>query len=268
MSERPNRKLTDAGRKAANALSAHTLMIARPLFWHIGLRNGGVPKGASAFILRFEQRLVAVTADHVLAQYFADLKADGRTICQLSTCQIYPEKTLIARSANLDLETFEIDPAQLGAIGAHTIDCQGQWPPPDVKVGDTLTLTGFLDKQRTKLASNHYAMEAWGAHGIADAVSERDIVTIYDPEHVLSPDFTVMKPPLGLNLSGCSGGPVVLIKEIRGLLRWFPVGLIYKGPDGKAEGEFASYDRIYIRRLHFLRPDGTINEPDLGWLPS
>jgi hypothetical protein len=268
MSDRPPRILTGAGRKAANELSAHTLKVARPLFWHIGVRNSGAPKGASAFILRFEKRFVAVTADHVIDQYLSDLEADKRTICQLSTCQVWPERTLISRSKKLDLATFEIDPDLLIVIGAHTIDCRGQWPPPNVEVGDTLTLTGFLDKQRTKLAQNHYEFEAWGAHGIADAVTEREIVTVYDPAHVLEPDITVMKPPLGLNMSGCSGGPVVLVKQINGLLRWFPVGLIYKGPDGKAEGEFASYDRIHIRRIHFLKADGTINDPDVGWLPS
>jgi hypothetical protein len=68
-------------------------------------------------------------------------------------------------------------------------------------------------------------------------------------------------------MSGCSGGPVILFKTVNGLLRWFPVGLIYKGPDGKAEGELASFDRIHIRRLHFIRPDGSIDEPDQGWLP-
>jgi len=69
-------------------------------------------------------------------------------------------------------------------------------------------------------------------------------------------------------LSGCSGGPAFLIKTIRGLLRWIPVGLIHKGPIGKAaEGELAGLDRIHIRRIHYLNSDGTIKEPDSGWLP-
>jgi len=269
MTSQPIRKLTAEARQAANALSEHTLRVARPLFWHIGMRNGGVPKGASAFILRFEQRLVAVTADHVFEQYLADLQADDRTVCQLAAGQVRPQDSVIARSAKLDIATFEIDPRQLDAIRADTIDCRGSaWPPPNVEEGDTLTLTGFLDKQRNKIAPNHYAMEAWGAHGIADAVSDRDIMTIYEPERVLHARFDVPKPPLGFNMSGCSGGPALLVKPVNGLLRWFPVGLIYKGPDGKAEGEFASFDRIHVRRIHFLDTDGTINEPDIGWLPS
>jgi hypothetical protein len=266
--DKPVKKLTGAARKIADEISAHTLKVARPLFWHIGARNEGVPRGATAFILRFEHRFVAVTADHVIEEYFADLDADKRTMCQLSSCRVWPEKSLIARSTTLDMASFEIDPGQLAGMGADTIDCRGQWPPPDVSVGDSLTLTGFLDTQRAKIAAGHYEMRAWGAHGIADAVTERDIVTIYDPESALSPHDAVAKPPVGFNMSGCSGGPVILVKQVNGLVRWFPVGLIYKGPNGKAEGELASFDRIHTRRLHFLQPNGSINEPNTGWLPN
>jgi len=60
---------------------------------------------------------------------------------------------------------------------------------------------------------------------------------------------------------------LLVIKHVKGLLRWFPVGLIYKGPGEQAEGEFAGFDRIHVRRLTFLQPDGSISEPDQGWLP-
>jgi hypothetical protein len=116
------RKLTEAARSAANALSAHTLRVARPLFWHVGAANGGIPRGASAFILRFEQLFVAVTADHVIESYLRDLAADDRTMCQLGGCQIWPERSLIARSPKLDIATFRIDPNVLSAEGAVTID--------------------------------------------------------------------------------------------------------------------------------------------------
>jgi hypothetical protein len=175
MLDQTTMRLTEAGRNAANTLSAHTLRVARPLFRHIGARNGGVPKGASAFILQFEQQLVAVTADHVIETYLADLAADSRMICQFGGCQVWPEKSLMSRSAKL-IATIGIDPRLLGTIGADTLDCRGRWPPPDVQIGDVLTLTGFLDNSRNKLAPNHYEMLAWGGHGIVDAVNEREIV--------------------------------------------------------------------------------------------
>jgi hypothetical protein len=228
------------------------------------------PRGASAFILQFERGFIAVTADHVLQEYSASLEADDRTICQIGNCQVWLERSLVARNAKLDIATFEVVQSQLKDIGADTIDCRGQWPPPNVEVGDTITLTGFLDEQRRRFAANRYDMPAWGAHGIAEAITETDIVTIYEPEHVLTVNTSVPKPPLGLNLSGCSGGPCFLVKTVKGLLRWFPVGLIYRGPrkePGVDAGEFASFDQIRIRRLHFLKSDGAIEDPDSGWLP-
>ena len=47
-------------------------------------------------------------------------------------------------------------------MGANTIDCRGQWPPPPVVVGDTIILTGFLDNHRVKEGPRHYEMVAWG----------------------------------------------------------------------------------------------------------
>ena len=84
-------------------------------------------------------------------------------------------------------------------------------------------------------------MNAWGAHGVAEVVTEKDIYTMYEPDRVDQIRSDVPIPPLGLSMSGCSGGPAFLIKTIRGLLRWIPVGLIHKGPIGKAaEGELAA----------------------------
>jgi hypothetical protein len=114
----PFKRIPEAGRKVAIVISAHTLKIARPLFWHAGLRAGGEPKGASAFIMQFEECHVGVTAEHVMQTYLADLANNPRTICQLGPCQISPEKCLIAQSGKLDIATFEIDPLQLRGMGA------------------------------------------------------------------------------------------------------------------------------------------------------
>jgi hypothetical protein len=268
MSKQIPKKFPEAGRKAAMVVSAYMLTTARPLFWHLGVINNGPVRGASTFVLQFRTRHVAVTADHVIAQYLEAREADPRTICQIGQGQVWPERSLIARSANLDIATFEVDPIALPSMGALAFDCRHVWPPPEVQVGDTLTLAGYLDNQRTLIARGHYEMEAWGAHGIADAVSEREIVTVYDPTTTLAASDEIAKPPLGFNMSGCSGGPAVVVKDVNGLMRWFPAGMIYRGPGGNAQGDFASFDRIYLRKLHFIERDGSIVEPDTGWLPS
>jgi hypothetical protein len=256
----------EAGMHAAKVMSAYMLKVARPLYWHIGVGNKGVLRGATTFILQFAERYVAVTADHVLQQYLDACSADARTICQIGEVRVWLERCLVGRSAPLDIATFEIDPTQLPAMGAIASDCRRYWPPEEIKVGESLTLAGYPDAERSEVGKGHYEMRAWGAHSVVDGINERDIVTVYDPLATFAADGTA-KPPLAFNMSGCSGGPAILIKDVNGFLRWFPVGLIYKGAGEKGQGEFATFDQIHVRRLHFIRPDGTISEPTRGWLP-
>jgi hypothetical protein len=129
---------------------------------------------------------------------------------------------------------------------------------------DAIKLTGFLDESRTA-----FDMPAWGALAVADVITETDIITIYEPDKALLTGLSVPKPPVGLNMSGCSGGPCFLVKTVNGIVGWFPVGMIYRGPrkeEGVDAGEFSSFDQIRIRRLRFLKFDGTIDDQG-GWLP-
>jgi len=269
MANRPSRSQIEEASKIASAFSAFTLKVARPFFWHIGANRKGVPRGGTAFLLKFERRSFAVTADHALEEYLAALESDNRMVCQLGEVMVQPQRSIIARSDRLDIATFEIDPSLIAGFEGNIIDCTGEgWPPFDVEEGDTISATSFFDEQREKYGPRHYTMNAWGAHGVAEVVTEKDIYTMYEPDRVHQIRSDVPIPPPGLSMSGCSGGPAFLIKTIRGLLRWIPVGLIHKGPIGKAaEGELAGLDRIHIRRIHYLNSDGTIKESDSGWLP-
>lgn len=264
----PIKPPSKTARDAAWVVSGHMLKIARPLYWHAGVINDGELRGASTFVLQFERLHVAVTADHVMAHYLEARAADPRMICQIGPSAVRPEETLICRSEALDIAVFEVDPRQLGEMGAEAFDCRREWPPREVASGDTITLAGYLDGGRRQVSRGYYEMTAWGAHGVVEDVTERDILTLYEPEMTYEVRDDVTKPPLGFNMSGCSGGPAITVKVINGLLRWFPVGFIYQGPSGKAEGEFASFDRIHLRKLHFIQPDGSIQEPDRGWLPA
>ena len=67
----------------------------RPFFWQ---RQGRIINGASAFVLRFEERYVGVTADHVIEQYLLALDAYPSIGCQLGECSVSPERAIVARS--------------------------------------------------------------------------------------------------------------------------------------------------------------------------
>jgi hypothetical protein len=236
-------------------------------------------QGASAFILQFGNRFICVTANHVLQAYLDAKEENPNLICQLSNGRVQPEQSIIAQSTELDIATFSLSPLRVPTFNGNTINCTGGWPPPTVEVGEAMSIVGYPENMRRELGPGHMEFAAWGALGIADAVTDREIVTTYDPTREIAPDWAPGgMPPLGFNLSGCSGGPVILHKVVNGIHRFFPVGLIIRGPTGIAPGEpevgdrsalgdLAAFDRIHIRRLHYLQEDGSIAHPIAGWLP-
>ncbi len=113
---------------------------------------------------------------------------------------------------------------------------------------------------------------AYGGLNAIEDFSDREIVITYDPAREKSLNGLPL-PSVDLNLSGCSGGPVLLHGLRNGLHRWFPVGLICGGPmrNGVGEidlGEVGAFAMIRAVRIHRLEPDGTIKKQEFGgWLP-
>jgi hypothetical protein len=77
-----------------------------------------------------------------------------------------------------------------------------------------------------------------------------EIWVTYEPGRDFRVRAAAEFPDLGANLSGCSGGPVLMHFERNGYHRWFPVGIIIVG--------LADFDLIRIRRVNAVRLDGTI----------
>ena len=132
----------------------------------------------------------------------------------------------------------------------------------------SLTLCGYLDNHRNELSHGYYEHRAWGAHVIADDATARNIVTAYDPEGAIPTTDDVFKPPLKFNMSGCSGGLAVLVRNVDSEFQWTPAAVIYRGPTGASEGGFAAFDLIHLRPLSFILSDGTIDNPEVSWLPQ
>lgn len=272
-------QFTKRQRNVSDTIATFMLYVARPFYWHNGAsaQNRNL-RGASAFILQFDDRFIGVTANHVLQEYLDAKASNPGLICQLANGRINPEQCIIAQSAELDIATFSLSPVQVPTFNGNVINCTGLWPPPDVEVGEAMSIVGYPEKLRRENAQGHTEFSAWGALGGADAVTDREIVSTYDPTREIAPQWAPEGlPPLGFNLSGCSGGPVILHKNVNGLQRFFPVGLIMRGPTGTAPGcipddraalgDLGSFDRIHIRRLHYLQEDGSIAQPNIGWLP-
>ncbi|MCW6512994.1 hypothetical protein [Lichenifustis flavocetrariae] len=259
---------TVLGPELLNEISLFTLRVCTPIYWHD--RELAFPKevqGASCFFLRFKGGVVGITADHVIEAWSAARARTPSIVCQVRFASFDLDSALIDRDKTLDIATFSVSEGELRAIDAVTIDCSGSWPPPVPERMRAASLAGFPKIIRIVHRDQSAEFNAFGALPAVEDVTDSEIIFTYDPARD-GPMHGKM-PPLGFNLSGCSGGPVLMHGERNGLHRWFPVGLITGGPRGKGTGESGSFDIIRARRIHCVNPDGTLRRASpSGWLPS
>lgn len=249
-------------------ISNFTLRVCTPIYWHD--RQQPFPKdvqGASCFFLRFDQRVVGITADHVVDAYHAARAQTPTLVSQVRLAPFDLDTALIDRDRSLDLATFAVSEAEVSTIDAVAIDCRGNWPPPKPDRMRAASLAGFPEIIRVVRPDRSADFNAYGALPAVEDVTDSEIIFTYDPGR--DRPLHGPKPPLGFNLSGCSGGPVLMHGMRNGLHRWFPVGLIIGGPRDAGTGENASFDIIRARRIHCVKPNGTLEKPSSGgWLPN
>jgi hypothetical protein len=235
------------------------LRIARPLIWHN--RTEVWPKkinGATCFFLKFDTKIVGVTAAHVYKIYLSE-NIENCTSCQISSHLPFVLKDLIIDICfERDIMTFSVPSGYEDGVGFISVDCRGNWPPPDIKIDDRLMLCGYPELSRVVDFQGSADFGGYGSVTVVDDFDDRSIHLSYDPRRVNPAAWAPSVPSLGLNMSGCSGGPALMLRVKSGLVRWFAVGLIERGPAGHRSGLLADLDLIRLARLHAILPDGTI----------
>ena len=96
--------------------------------------------------------------------------------------------------------------------------------------------------------------------GIASSVSESDISSLIERDHLLAVLGRGL-PAENYDFRGMSGGPMLTVIE-DGLLRsWSLAGVIYEGPNSSADSGQAidGLEIIRARRAHFILPDGSLD---------
>jgi hypothetical protein len=251
-------------------VSNFTLRVCTPIYWHD--RRLPFPKemrGGSCFTLRFGERLFGVTAAHVLQAYRDAREQNAATVCQLRLMEFAFHDVVIDSDVALDIATFSVSEDQLKAINGTAIDCTGQWPPPVPARMRAVSLAGFPEVLRITHPDRSAEFNAYGGLSAIEDFSEREVLLTFDPKREQSLSGLPL-PPLGFNMSGCSGGPALIHGSRNGLHRWFPLGIIVCGSNRDSmnnRGDADAFDTIRVRRIHFVREDGTINHPTSGWLP-
>jgi hypothetical protein len=251
-----------------------TSRIARPLVWTD--RYVPWPKilaGASCFILRFESRLVGVTADHVVRAFEKAERQARELVGILRTSRLDLSSVVIDRNPELDIATFEVSEEQLRESEALAVDCRGEWPPPAPERGQKVSFAGFPEAFKRECSPTYSEFRL--ACSMAEIVdlSEDFILATYNPEV----DSRILAAPgfaeVDANWSGCSGGPMLMYVEGEEHYHWYAAGIIVQGPGTGLEsaksppqGAMQGIDKFWFRRSNVIKEDGTLN--GLGWLPG
>lgn len=214
-----------------------TMQVARPLLWH-DLKTAWPKRlaGDNCFILRFDSGLIGITANHVIKAYEHAQDQMREAICLLRTVRLNLPEALIDRDAQLDLATFRVSEAELTASEALAIDCRHEWPPPIPDRGREISFGCYPEELKKEYAAERveFRFAVHLAH-IQD-ITVRNIIATYDPARDRRVLAAAEIPELGVNWSGCSGGPVLMHVERAGRHRFFAVGAIVEGPGQLAEG--------------------------------
>jgi len=243
--------------------------VARPLIWHD--INEPWPKrllGGTCFVLRFGAGLIGITAAHVIAKFERAHQASSKLTSLLRTARIDLASAIIDRDETLDIATFGVTEDQLTESEAVAIDCRSEWPPPVPDKGREISFGGFPEVLKKAWPQDSGEFRAYVSLSRVEDCTERSIISTYDSQRDSRIRAAPEIPDLGANLSGCSGGPVMIHVVRNGLHIWFPVGLIVEGPRASLDAEPRNYDTFTMRRLHFVNTDGSIRHDSVGWLPD
>jgi hypothetical protein len=237
-----------------------------PLMWTV---DGGNRlkrmKGGSVFFLDTGQAVFAVTAAHVVLEFFADSKipnvhaaiaAHGK-----SPMRIPLGDRIIDMCAEIDIATFRVLPNELQYFNKNPLRGHVQeWPPKLAAVNGPATYSGFPAVGRRLVAGGvSFGIVPMG--GIVTSSHEMMISIQIERENLvrLLGDDDM---PENFNFGGMSGGPLIAVVQAEIMRTWKPAGVIVSGPnpgDAPNQDFIPGFEVIRARPIHFIKADGTLD---------
>jgi hypothetical protein len=229
----------------------HLLRRVMPIYWHRA--NAPWPRelrGGSCFAVRTSSELFGVTAAHVIRAFEVDSQRSGPLIIQLCGATFNIEAALRDVDDEMDVATFSLAEADLHDMGREPFNVHDEWPPPEPHKGEMVALIGFPEVTRGVTDERVARFEAYAAFELISDIGPRELLVVYDPQLQTYVPTEPGLPPIDLNLSGASGGPVVLYRMDKiGTLSCWPVALIAGGKGTYSEGQSANFAMIRCRRI-------------------
>jgi hypothetical protein len=226
------------------------------LLWSVQERARPPPlqyRHGSMFFLDCGCGPFAVTAGHVFEQFVKDrteLRVRG---CQIGFVGFNPEQRLIdwGRDRRIDLATFKITPEEIAEIRKEVVrGTDDRWPAPP-NVGEAVYFGGFPGVERIEVAPREFSFGLHSAMVPLTDMTDYQLCSRFDRRYWVDARGLGL-PPVGYDLGGVSGGPMlqpVYQDEVWG---WRLVGVL---SEAVMEQDF---ERVTAVRAHFLLPDGRI----------
>jgi hypothetical protein len=217
-----------------------------PIFWYENKANSSILNNGTVTIVRTPDRLLGVTAAHIVNSYFEQSKNLNIKL-QIGE-EVVPdlEKRIIAISDELDLATIHLEPS---ALDKQIIPLS--WPPKIPQEGRGIMLAGYPGKERLE-EKRTCNFGSFTAIGIARTVTNDQITFLVEREFVV-PSKDIADLPRNYDLGGISGGPVISWFETKSFIASYH----FAGIVSEASSD---YENIIAKRADFIEPDGSIKK--------
>jgi hypothetical protein len=240
------------------------ISFSAPIFWAT-VKDGRLrARNGTAFFLNTGERLFGVTACHVIdgwKQCPAEERPGPLRLAGMGTSvRLDWDDRLIDMDATIDIATFRVTESEVKTIGKTVLTgAQRNWPPGKPPTNCGVYYAGFPGVGTIEISTDKVSFGAMGGSGIATSVSEKDVSSQIEREHLMS-YFGEGIPPENYDFGGMSGGPMLAVVE--SVLRsWALVGVIYQGPNTSLEinESIPGLEIIRARRPYFIQADGMLD---------
>lgn len=207
-------------------------------------------------LLELEGRRYGITNSHVLDAYRTRRAAGEDLICQVGNVRINPLDRLMDESdqRKLDLAILDFSDIDANSLrGGDSVPCQfhvpAAWPPDRPPEGSFVALGGWPKSRRMMIAPDQVDFGAVCSGGTEVQGSYEDLLrcAIQPDEAEILFDMQGKGIP---ELPGMSGGPVIIGRDIDGIMRFELVGVIFEF--------FEPFDALRIRPTTLIRKNGTL----------
>jgi hypothetical protein len=227
-----------------------------PIYWfRLDAKDFAIAHNATLTIVQTPQRLLGVTAAHVLRQYQSDLKGGPLRLQLMNEVVDDLCERLIDVSDELDIATFALDEGLVKRLGRTPL---GVWPPKSPQEGRGIMIAGYPAVERIESKDFRVNFGLFTVLGVARTVTDKQITWLMEREYQLE-NAKIPAPPPEYDLGGVSGGPLISWFESEVFVSHHCLsGIVIEHPDYKNNRDMPALERLIAIRADSIAESGKI----------